>query len=423
MTAMTYRNFDLRIERGGEGEPYNVRAIAPDGNWGTGQFKPPFTHEHLEAFRQSIGRYGRDVSRRRRGTAVQEEEVLRFGDRLFSSVFAGQVSERFIGSLRQVREREEGLRIRLHLTEAPELAELPWEFLYDRRDDRFLSIFDETPIVRYMDMSQKAPTSLMVRLPLSVLVMICNPEGNGLRRLNAGREWENLSEAFRDLQQHNKVSVERVEGGTQRALQRQLRQRDYHIFHFIGHGGFDPDTGDGFLVMENRSGGPDPVGARDLAVLLEHRKLRLAILNACEGAHGAPSDPLAGVAQRLTTRLLVPAVIGMQFSISDSAAITFASEFYDALADGYPVDASLAQARKAIHETRNRVEWGTPMLFLRSPKAQIFEIDRPTDVESRLENIDRWSREAKALIDLRGYKSAIEKLEAILKEQEEGARL
>jgi hypothetical protein len=54
-----------------------------------------------------------------------------------------------------------------------------------------------------------------------------------------------------------------------------------------------------------------------------------------------------------------------------------AHEFYGALADGYPVDASLAEARKAIFAQGNDVEWATPVLYLRAADAAIFKIESP----------------------------------------------
>ena len=44
----------------------------------------------------------------------------------------------------------------------------------------------------------------------------------------------------------------------------------------------------------------------------------------------------------------IPAVVAMQFEISDEAAIVFAGGFYEPLAAGSPVDASLAAARLAM---------------------------------------------------------------------------
>jgi len=117
------------------------------------------------------------------------------------------------------------------------------------------------------------------------------------------------------------------------------------------------------------------VGGSDLGVLLhDERTLRLVVLNACEGARTSRTDPFAGTAQSLVQQGL-PAVIGMQFEISDAAAITFSREFYSAVADGYPVDAALAEARKAIFAEGNPVEWGTPVLYLRAPDGRIFDIE------------------------------------------------
>ncbi|HEX2370177.1 MAG TPA: CHAT domain-containing protein, partial [Acidimicrobiia bacterium] len=64
-------------------------------------------------------------------------------------------------------------------------------------------------------------------------------------------------------------------------------------------------------------------------ILHGYRPLRLALLNACEGARGSASDPFAGAAQSLVQQG-IPAVIAMQFPITDRAAILFAQEFYGA---------------------------------------------------------------------------------------------
>ena len=68
----------------------------------------------------------------------------------------------------------------------------------------------------------------------------------------------------------------------------------------------------------------------------------------------------------------------MQFEISDEAAIVFASGFYQPLAAGLPVDASLAAARLAmLAERSDDIEWGTPVLFMRVPDGRIFDLDDP----------------------------------------------
>jgi formylglycine-generating enzyme required for sulfatase activity len=99
----------------------------------------------------------------------------------------------------------------------------------------------------------------------------------------------------------------------------------------------------------------------------------LALLNACEGARVGTSDPFAGVAQHLVLQG-IPAIIAMQFEITDNAAMILAQEFYGALADGYPVEAALAEARKAIFVAGHEVEWGTPVLYSRASDGLLFKL-------------------------------------------------
>ena len=65
----------------------------------------------------------------------------------------------------------------------------------------------------------------------------------------------------------------------------------------------------------------------------------------------------------------------MQFEVTDQAAITFAREFYRAVALGYPVDAAVAEARRAILAQGNELEWGTPVLYLSAPDGRVFDME------------------------------------------------
>ena len=84
-----------------------------------------------------------------------------------------------------------GLRLRLRLTDAPELAELPWEFLYDPRLNRFLAQSRRTPLVRYLDLPDP-PQPLSVDGPLRLLVMISKPQPT-IPELDVEREWSLLT--------------------------------------------------------------------------------------------------------------------------------------------------------------------------------------------------------------------------------------
>jgi tetratricopeptide (TPR) repeat protein len=149
----------------------------------------------------------------------------------------------------------------------------------------------------------------------------------------------------------------------------------WHVFHFVGHAAFDPRSDAGVLLLAGDDGRATPVSASQLAGLLaDHRTLRLAVLNACEGARGSEQSRFSSIAAGLVRRGL-PAVLAMQYEISDRAAIEFTSSFYAALAAGLPIDAATSEARKAIDlALAGSLEWGTPLLIMRTPDGTLWEV-------------------------------------------------
>lgn len=366
MAAINYLDFDLLIERTGDG--YRARVLNSPAGQATTDFKLPFSDLELENFLLRMGRPRRGVRR----LETQELEASKdFGAKLYQAVFQDEVRGVLRSSLDQAQRQNSGLRLRLSLTGASELANLPWEYLYLPSLNRFLALSDETPLIRFLDLPEII-RPLTVTPPLRVLAVISSP--SDFEPLDVEREWNKVQSALKDLTQRGMVVVERLETASLPALQTKLRQGAYHILHFVGHGGFDERAQDGVLVLQNENGSSRLVGAQTLGTILhDHRPLRLAVLNACEGARSSTTDPFAGVAQTLVQQR-IPAVIAMQFEISDDAAITFAHEFYAALADGYPVDGALTEARKAIFAQGNEIEWGTPVLYLRAPDGKIFDV-------------------------------------------------
>jgi hypothetical protein len=65
----------------------------------------------------------------------------------------------------------------------------------------------------------------------------------------------------------------------------------------------------------------------------------------------------------------------MQYEITDDAAIEFSRDFYEALAGGIAVDEALAEARKGVAlAIPGTLEWGTPVLFMRTSDGILFDI-------------------------------------------------
>ncbi len=368
MKEIKYLDLDLLIEKADR--KYRARVLTSPAGQATAEFALPFSDLELENFLLRVGRTRRGV---RRVDSPEMKLAKEFGSRLFNAVFDDEVRGCFRSSLDEATRQGAGLRIRLRLSNAPQLADVPWEYLYNPALNRFFSLSVETPIVRYLELPEPIQP-LAIQPPLKILVMISSPQD--YPPLDVEREWTKLKDALRDLEERGGVVLERLDEATLSALQKKLRRRVYHIFHFVGHGGFDAHAQDGVLILEDENKRARPVSGQDLGTLLhDQRSLRLAVLNACEGTRTSRSDPFAGAAQSLVQQGL-PAVIAMQFEITDDAAITLAHEFYGALADGYPTDAALAEARKAIFAQGNDIEWGTPVLYLRAPDGRIFDVPR-----------------------------------------------
>ena len=294
------------------------------------------------------------------------------GGELFRTLFQGELLKAFQGCLAKARGGP-GLRIRLRLNDVPHLAGLPWEYLYDAEGRGFLALSGRTPVVRYLELSEGLDT-LLVEPPLRVLAVISTPQG--YRELaEADAEWRRLGAALKPLLKSGLIEVERLARPTPEALEARLRTGEpVHVLHFVGHGGFSELRGEGVLVFEDEHGNGVPVGGPSLAYLLQdHPSLRLAVLNACNGARSSHENTFAGTAQVLVQRG-VPAVIAMRSEVMDETACGFAEKFYRALASGLPVDACVGEVRRALAAERNP-EWGTPVLYLRATDGRLFAFE------------------------------------------------
>jgi tetratricopeptide (TPR) repeat protein len=143
----------------------------------------------------------------------------------------------------------------------------------------------------------------------------------------------------------------------------------WDVLHLSGHGTV------GAFLLERADGSPDLVTAAELVGLLRpgRRRVKLAVLSACESAAGATARTLrligldeqaqaveagqAGAGQAAAAgagggglaRLLVAelgcAVVGMRYPVLDEFAIGFGEQFYgELLRAGQPVDVALARA-------------------------------------------------------------------------------
>ena len=367
--AILYLDFDLMIRRRTQGA-YQAQVLSSPAGEAWADFTFPFTELELENFILRVGRPRRGY---RRIDSPEMAAAKNFGKLLYDAVFSGDIGLIWRRSLSEAEAQNAGLRLRLRVADVPELNDVPWEYLYNAGLNQFLSLSEYTPLVRYVDMPEPI-RPLRVEGQLDILVMISSPIDYPV--VDVEGEWSRLNEALAGPIGSGQVRLRRLSEARLRVLQRELRQGEYHILHFIGHAGFDRQTQGGVLIVGDEEGRGRLVAAENLgAILHDHRSLRLVVLNACEGARASRADPFTGLAQTLVQQG-VPAVVAMQFEVTDQSAITFAEEFYGATAVGYPVDAALSCARKAIFAAGSDIEWGTPVLFTRAADGKLFSVNR-----------------------------------------------
>jgi CHAT domain-containing protein len=367
---MATEALDFQIEISAAGERgYAVTARAPGGGEAAATLRLPVTLAELDV---RVGRIKDAViassATVRRSLSSQERPVQELGSLLFNAL--GNTIHGLLLASRQ-QAAQEGRQLRLVLrVRPPELARLPWEFLYDADEDDYVCL--STPLIRYPPVLE-SQRPLRVTPPLRILGMVARPGDQ--QALAVDDEQRRLRQAVAELERAGRVELGWVAGQTWRELRDAMRHGPWHIFHFIGHGGFDTTAEEGALALATEDGRTYSLHANGLAMLLRgHPSLRLVLLNACDTGQASALDPFSSVAGALMRRG-IPAVLAMQFEITDQAAIEFSRTFYEMVADQLPVDVAVTQARQAIQlALSGTLEWGTPVLYLRSPGGYIFDL-------------------------------------------------
>lgn len=364
---------------------YNVSVSSPQGSCES-TLVLPFRLEELAGIVFGVAQTTRDMKpvdvpglagplgKPPTAAAPDEARTARgFGEQLFQALFQGDVRSVLDRTTSAAQVQNVGVRIRLSMDLRGDgmtaVASLPWELMRPR-DQGPLVVSNQTLLVRSPDVIQNTEPKPF-EPPLRILSIVSNPRGSA--PLNLEEERARLASVWGPLPD---VKVD-VGPPVVSKLLDMLRQSDYHVIHYMGHGQFDQAKGRGALVMETEDGNRDLVSGEDLGMYLrdERHLLRLVFLNACKTATTSARedfDPFAGIATALV-QAGVPAVVAMQFPISDKAAIAFSETFYQSIAKGDPVDVAMAEGRKKLWRFE---EWATPVLFLRSKDGVLFEPPR-----------------------------------------------
>jgi CHAT domain len=304
----------------------------------------------------------------RRTLSAGEQRLRDVGQQLFEALFCGPVQATYRASARAADARGERLRVVLRL-DAPGLAGIPWEAMYDAEKDEYICLND--PLIRHIASSSAEP--LEITSSLEVLVLVASPAG--LTALDVEAERKKLADALAEPIADGRIHVTWLMQASWEQVQDEMLSGTWHVLHFIGHGDYDPRSDQGVIVLVGDDGGPNLVEADRLADLLNQADPtpRLVVLNSCLSGRTGASDLFSSTAATLVRRG-ISAVAAMQFSVSDAGAIKFARGFYSAIANGRGIGDAIGAGRVGLRGTRGSLEWVTPVLYVRGESAELFRI-------------------------------------------------
>jgi len=363
-----YNNFTITVAQRQE-SGYPVSALA-DGVGRVSKIAPPPTTEIEEQIKQIITPASHDAV----------PAVLRsVGEALFHWLIGDSLDPHLRVAWDRAAQADRGLRLRLSI-DAPEINAWPWELLYDPvRDHTFASAIS-TPLVRYLD--QAAPfgglTEQAAELPLNLLLVIPTTPN-----LDLTEERTLIEQATMPLGEALNLHV--LDGIVElTSLSDTLLARSYDIIHFSGHGG--NSDGQGYIGLNTHDGQISWTSGRVLSQLLaNHQALKLVVLNTCSGGQVNDSEAFRGLAPQLV-RQGIPAVVAMQYPLTDQAALTFAREFYRQLCTGEnagQVDVAITHARNMLNVLYpDEQYYAAPVLYTHAADSVIYTLTREPDVQA-----------------------------------------
>jgi hypothetical protein len=372
---------------------------------------------------------------------LREGDIQKLGQKLYEAIFPEEIGRLFEQALQNVRsERKRGnknrwLRVIIDVHPRSTVFHWPLEFLYCRAHECWLA--SERPAIALsrrtiftgsVDLERQSP-------PLRVLVIISRPDAPELRGVMAVKVLEEIGKlAVPEPSEEGGAGAPKMDVrviGKVEDYEKKIPGIDYldqpacydviselscgqwqpHVFHFVGHGNYDEDKAAGSLALVGKRGGVDWCDADNLSQLFSDWPLRLVLLQACEGALSGTEPGLMSLADHLA-RCKIPAVVAMQYAITNDYATQFAVGFYEALRDGKDVDAAVQSGRWKIWSASRRGQerdFGAPVLFTYKPDCIIEPLpsgQRPRAACSTSRAVDAAEQTRQMIEDAMGWLGA-----------------
>lgn len=304
------------------------------------------------------------------------KDVLMLGEALAAVLLPPDVWHVLNNRITQATAAKEGIRVRLMLS-GSELNNWPWEFILfnraggENKVSDFLALMPNISVVRHTATALPA-WRVEAKAPLKIALAIASP--SGWPKLKVTDERIIIVKA---LERNSRMTFDSVEHAHISQLPDKMSPA--HVFHFAGHGQFQlaqspvpgANEGKASIILEDDYGDADALDAELLAVRLRDAGVRVAVLGACQTAQRDDIGAWSSVAEALLKAEL-GAVVGMQFPVQDTSAVSFSQHFYESLSAGLSIDEAVAAGRVAVAVSKDPRGWATPVLYLRSPDGVVF---------------------------------------------------
>jgi len=217
-------------------------------------------------------------------------------------------------------------------------------------------IFD--PLYRYIDtelrsLAMEAPENIQKKdeemNKIKILFLAANPSDTNKLALDV--EIREITSKIRAAEHRDSIELISAWAVRPDDLLQLLNQHKPQIIHFSGHGS---DSGE--IILTDNNGVSKPVSSKAMKALFTALKdnVRAVILNACYSKEQA---------EAITQ--VIDCAVGMNNSIGDDAAITFASSFYRAIGFGRSIQDAFNQGIASL-ALEDIPEENTPELLVRA---------------------------------------------------------
>lgn len=298
-------------------------------------------------------------------TTSYSSRLMQFlGISLWNWVFDGQILNSFERSRGIAMGQHTRLRVLLEIRD-PDLIALPWEIMQREPGQSAISLSQHILFGRTTSEVEPLPY-LRTEQALNILLVL----GEDEQQLELEKEAVLLEQTLSNgslvassYSSYAPCMVTTLLQPTPQELIKQLETKAYNILFYAGHG--SPGADGGLLFL-----GPDmTINGMELAQVLTHSGVKLAVFNACWGAQPAAIAHLAIPHSSLAEVLIrqgVPAVLAMRDQIADHESHTFIQAFAAALRSRKPIDEAVMEARQKLLTTYrfNQPAWTLPILYL-----------------------------------------------------------